>query len=345
MNINPINNNYHNNVSFLACKKIKISKTELEQVLFTTKSISEAARIIGCSDTSVHNLIKKYGINYKVKHVYINYKKLKRDIEKGLSLPQLAQKYNCNISSIRHYVDKLGYRTKQAAVMDKLEPAYIQFLLDNGYNYNDIANKYGVTPMQVGVFAKRHNIVPNYKRITVQDIIDFKEEGVHDIWTLAEIFGVSVRNLQILLSKTGLSLNNKADRINKTIKDKLTNAIIDNNTKKIFECLKIGYKERQDGKLIISHYSIPQRQNLLRLGLNENGLLRNVVEVEGDINLSRSTATRMPVLERIGGDAWFGYREYSFPKLKEIGGDCHIYSTLSEQDFENIKIVGNIIKK
>ena len=127
-----------------------------------------------------------------------------------------------------------------------------------------------------------------------------------------------------------------------------TSAKIDiKSAQDIFNTFGIDTKIRKDGKLIISHYTQPKNSNFNELGIDEDELLKNVAEIEGDADFLGSNATTLGSIESIegdldiinssiedlgelkyiGGDAWFtGWRHLGCPGGDTGGRLCHCSS-------------------
>ncbi len=107
-------------------------------------------------------------------------------------------------------------------------------------------------------------------------------------------------------------------RLQNLLKDDIQN----NNQLNIFNKTGIETKINTDGTLTISHYAQPDSGFTFKdLGIDENRLLKNVREIQGNADFIRSGATIANELKRIGKDANFMYSKFkSLNNLEYIGG-------------------------
>ena len=106
------------------------------------------------------------------------------------------------------------------------------------------------------------------------------------------------------------------------LQNELKNDIQNNNQINIFNKTGISAKINAQGSIIISHYAQPNPDFTFKdLGIDENKLLKNVEEIQGNADFIRSNATVANELKRIGKDANFMYSKIKFlNSLEYIGG-------------------------
>lgn len=116
------------------------------------------------------------------------------------------------------------------------------------------------------------------------------------------------------------AINRKKDflELKEILKDDITN----NNQINIFNKVGISANKNPNGEIIISHYSQPNTGFTFKdLGIDENKLLKNVVEIKGNGDFIHSNLTIANELRKIGKDANFMYSKIkSLNNLEYIGG-------------------------
>lgn len=114
------------------------------------------------------------------------------------------------------------------------------------------------------------------------------------------------------------------------IKTDLKDAIKNKDSETIFNYVGIETKKTPDGKLIISEYkqpTTPYNCFYEDLGIDENWLLKDVIEIEGFANFEFSNATDIRGIKHIGHHAYINR--------------CQ----LTRADFKHVKIDGDLIGK
>lgn len=107
------------------------------------------------------------------------------DWKNGLSLKEIAKKYEKSESYVRHLLNKEGvreplYKIKAYDTLDtNLEKALLKDLKSNSYKIEDLISKYGVTRYFISQFKKNHNLVKKYKR--KNDTSSKKEKKVESV--------------------------------------------------------------------------------------------------------------------------------------------------------------------
>lgn len=138
---------------------------------------------------------------------------------------------------------------------------------------------------------------------------------------------------------------NAADKIN-TLKNKVDNALAENNYFKILEILGFEPEVLDDGSFSINEYKqFSSDISLKEIGLDEEKVIENVSEIRGnaefcdseikalknikrilgDADFCNSIITDLGELESIQGDANFSFSDVlNLGKLKYIGGNCNL---------------------
>lgn len=133
---------------------------------------------------------------------------LRRQIEAGMSLPEMVKKNHCTESTIRTLLDHFGLKTIQAQRGAAATKDVFERKIARGASQNEIAKELGIHVMQVGKLLKKCGLETHYqkieKMIKPQDILDMKESGVPNSM-MAEIFGVPEKIMKKLLEKFGFA--------------------------------------------------------------------------------------------------------------------------------------------
>lgn len=127
----------------------------------------------------------------------------------------------------------------------------------------------------------------------------------------------------------------------KELKTKLAAAIRNNDRIRIFEEFNIRAKFDEQGRLVLSHYSQPDKLfSYDDLGINENELLKGLVRIEKDADFSYSKAYDLSTLEYIGRSANFGHSAVkNLGALKYTGGDLKL-SNSRVNDLHSLETIG-----
>ena len=111
------------------------------------------------------------------------------------------------------------------------------------------------------------------------------------------------------------------------------------DAEKIFNYTGIKTKRNKKGELIISHYAQPKKCSFEDYGIDEDKLLQQVSEIEGDADFKSSKATSLWNVKKIGGNAEFTKSEIQdLGELKIIGGDANFaYSRVNH--LKNLELI------
>lgn len=177
------------------------------------------------------------------------------------------------------------------------------------------------------------------------DDVAIEFQGVsNDDRLIPEYFDVLEKYVQdndIVLAdkaKQEFELSAKNRDLARDIEDKIGDAVRTKDYEKILNYMKISTKKDENGKLILSHYEIPNGFDYKVIDINEDDLLKNVSAIEGNADFTRSRITGFGNIKYIGGNANFaGMTLEDLGKIEEIGGNA---------DFRYAKIntMGNLQK-
>lgn len=141
-----------------------------------------------------------------------------------------------------------------------------------------------------------------------------------------------------------------AVRLGESFKEKYTpliNEIKESKTEEeIFEKLGIEAQRDKNGLLTLSHFGLPEEMEddeitYEYLGINLNKLLKNVKEIKGDADFTRTRINSLPNLRKIGGNADFrDSRINDLSKLKEIG-KIAIFLHAKIKNMSGLKTIGD----
>lgn len=128
-----------------------------------------------------------------------------------------------------------------------------------------------------------------------------------------------------------------AKKVAKIEKEIGLEAIKNKEYEKILPYFGIKAKKDEDGMLILSHFEQPYGElDFEDLGIDENELFRQVIEIENDADFEDSIVTSLGSLKRIKGEANFSYSNItSLGNLEKIEGNIQL-------EDGKIKSLGNL---
>ena len=136
----------------------------------------------------------------------------------------------------------------------------------------------------------------------------------------------------------------KADII-KMEKEKLGDAIKNNDVEAILNNFGIETEQNENGLYTISHYEQPKKYSFKDLGINENKMFEKIERIDDYAIFCNSDLTKLGNLKSIGGNAYFGES-----KIKDLKGLETIEkrafcmdSKLSEKSFKDVDVKEGII--
>ena len=211
--LNPLKSNI-NDVVLLTTRKDSrrknngITKEALLKLASAGKTSDEIASFFACSKKTINAYILNYGIKLKKTPTSLTEEVLRAQIEKGMSIPQIAEANNCSQWIIRTRLQQLGLKTLEAERAAKIPKEKLVELVGLGWDCKNIGFKYGISELQVGRLLKELNLETETdkirKMITKQDILDLYEAGVTP-GLLPEIFGIPEVHVRELLHKFELT--------------------------------------------------------------------------------------------------------------------------------------------
>ena len=130
------------------------------------------------------------------------------------------------------------------------------------------------------------------------------------------------------------------EEIEKAKKD-LSEAIKNNDIKKIYEYFKINVEENKDGYLTISKYEQPYKDYTFKdFGIDEKKLLEKVKKITGNADFNNSQVADLSNLETIGGYAnFYGSQIADLSSLETIGGFANFYGS-QIADLSSLETIG-----
>ena len=154
-------------------------------------------------------------------------------------------------------------------------------------------------------------------------------------------------NLAPLMQDTVSFSGRKRADIIKMEKEKLGDAIKNNNVEVILNNFGIKTQQNENGLYTISHYEQPKKYSFKELGVDENKMFEKIERIDDYAIFCGSDLTKLGKLKSIGGNAYFGES-----KIKNLGDlesiDKRAFcmdSKLSPKSFENVDVKEGIIWK
>lgn len=144
-------------------------------------------------------------------------------------------------------------------------------------------------------------------------------------------------------AKLEISATKRFEKDLRKIKEKLAEAIKNNDTEKIYQYFGFNPQTDESGYFTLSHYNSLLNNNEFTykdLGIDENKLFEKVKVIKANANFTNSDLNSFKNLEYIGGKAIFSHtQKINLGKLAYIGNGIDIKdSVLTQEDFKNIVI-------
>lgn len=109
----------------------------------------------------------------------------------------------------------------------------------------------------------------------------------------------------------------KLDELQRTLGKPIENA----SNEELFKAVDMFEKCDEDGKIILKFYSTPDTYiKWSDIGVNEDNLLNDVKEIQGDAYFFKSNVKKLDNLKKIGGDAYFSKDGIEVPGGLEVKG-------------------------
>lgn len=179
-----INTVYANPVSFKS--KSKVVQKLIENPKTSTTLLSGVATL----STSL-----SMGLNKKKLSDNLNINEVKKDLETGFSISQLAKKYNMSPTSIRNYLKENNLSTKDGEILKTITKEDLEKLVQEGKSSKEIAQIYGLknagtlTPL-FKIFNLETATAKKVENISKEELLSYKKSGLKDS-EIADKFNVS----------------------------------------------------------------------------------------------------------------------------------------------------------
>ena len=138
----------------------------------------------------------------------------------------------------------------------------------------------------------------------------------------------------------------RADII-KAEKEKLGDAIKNNDVEAILNNFGIKTEQNENGLYTISHYEQPKKYTFKELGINENKMFEKIERIDDYAIFCNSELKDLGEVKSIGGNAYFGESKIkNLGQLEKIEKRAFAMdSKLNEKSFENTDVKEGIIWK
>ncbi len=169
-----ISNKYMNSVSFKS--KSKIVKKLVENPKTSTALLSGIAGLTASAEI---------GLNKKKLTDNLDINEVKKDLEAGFSISQLAKKYNMSSTSMRNYLKKNNLSTKDGEILKTITKEDLERLIQEGKSSKEIAQIYGLknagalTPL-FKIFNLNPATAKKVENISEEELVEYKKKGLTD---------------------------------------------------------------------------------------------------------------------------------------------------------------------
>lgn len=169
-----ISNKYVNTVSFKG--KSKIVKKLVENPKASTALLAGVAGLAGSAEI---------GLNKKKLTDNLDINEVKRDLEAGFSISQLAKKYNMSSTSMRNYLKENNLSTKDGEILKTITKEDLEKLIQEGKSSKEIAQIYGLknagtlTPL-FKIFNLNPATAKKVENISEEKLVEYKKKGLTD---------------------------------------------------------------------------------------------------------------------------------------------------------------------
>ena len=195
-----ISNKYMNSVSFKS--KSKIAKKLVENPKTSTALLSG---IVGLTASA------EIGLNKKKIDDNLDINEVKKDLEAGFSISQLAKKYNMSSTSMRNYLKKNNLSTKDGEILKTITKEDLERLIQEGKSSKEIAQIYGLknagalTPL-FKIFNLNSATAKKIENISEEELVEYKKKGLTDI-EISEQLNVAPRYITGRRNSLGVAKN------------------------------------------------------------------------------------------------------------------------------------------
>ena len=113
------------------------------------------------------------------------------------------------------------------------------------------------------------------------------------------------------------------------------------STSQLFDELGVKYKEDENGLLILDSYKQPRNFTYNDIGVDENSLFKDIIEIKNSLNLEDSNATSLGSLERLGKYVYIfsGTNIEDLGNLKTVQGSL-IFTRSKVKKADKLEYVG-----
>lgn len=197
-----INNKYVNSVSFKG--KSKIVKKLVENPKASTTLLTGVAGLAASAEIELNK--KKLSDNLDINEV-------KRDLEAGFSISQLAKKYNMSSTSVRNYLKENNLSTKDGEILKTITKEDLERLIQEGKSSKEIAQIYGLkhagalTPL-FKIFNLNSATANKVENISKEELLGYKKSGLKDS-EIAKELNVAERYINKHRNALGISTVDK----------------------------------------------------------------------------------------------------------------------------------------
>ncbi len=179
-----ISNKYINPVSFKS--KSKVVQKLVENQKASTTLLAGVAGLAASAEI---------GLNKKKLTDNLNINEVKKDLEAGFSISQLAKKYNMSSTSMRNYLKENNLSTKDGEILKTITKEDLERLIQEGKSSKEIAQIYGLknagtlTPL-FKIFNLETATAKKVENISKEELLNYKKSGLKDS-EIADKFNVS----------------------------------------------------------------------------------------------------------------------------------------------------------
>ena len=169
-----INNKYVNSISFQS--KSKIVKKLVENPKTSTTLLTGVAGLATSAEI---------GLNKKKLTDNLDINEVKKDLEAGFSISQLAKKYNMSSTSMRNYLKENNLSTKDGEILKTITKEDLERLIQEGKSSKEIAQMYGLknagtlTPL-FKIFNLNPATAIKVENISKEELLGYKKNGLKD---------------------------------------------------------------------------------------------------------------------------------------------------------------------
>ena len=169
-----INTVYANPVSFKS--KSKVVQKLVENQKATTTLLAGVAGLAASAEI---------GLNKKKLTDNLDINEVKRDLEAGFSISQLAKKYNMSSTSMRNYLKENNLSTKDGEILKTITKEDLERLNQEGKSSKEIAQIYGLknagtlTPL-FKIFNLETATAKKVENISEEELLNYKKSGLKD---------------------------------------------------------------------------------------------------------------------------------------------------------------------